>query len=348
MKTVAYIALFYSFVTGLAFSQNIDRAQQLDQVNKRPNLRDNPLVSDISTEEKVPEIIPGEHADMGPQFIVKQKKIRKWISAYVDSQYYYTSNAFLEEDAPMRHQATDCGLLVSTADFAVAPDPFEFDGDRFYPKVGFRHQWFNYGVGTTTDPIERTFQGLNSSDFDAQTIYTEGTYALGESWSFGTGFEFVRLLTHESSDGDFDQDYQEFYKEYAPKWSIERYFPINDSMFFSVRYDGKWRITDVDPAQPKRQINDRDDHSLTFAYTQEVLPKVYIQPNFRFQYSDYIVNGDRNDYLYNLGATISWSITDWASVRTFATWEHRESDDPTVADYFKIDSGGGVTLSLRF
>ena len=41
-------------------------------------------------------------------------------------------------------------------------------------------------------------------------------------------------------------------------------------------------------------------------------------------------------------------INDWGSVRTFATWEARVSNDPDVSDYQKTDAGLGLSMALRF
>ncbi|MES2309878.1 MAG: hypothetical protein V4507_13560, partial [Verrucomicrobiota bacterium] len=129
---------------------------------------------------------------------------------------------------------------------------------------------------------------------------------------------------------------------------LDRYFPINDQSYFSVGASEKWRITDVDPALPKRQINDRIDQVVSFNYTYEVLSGFTVSPFYSFTHSHYTVNKDRNDFTHTTGLGLGYSFTDWASIRFSGSWETRESSDVTIEDYKKFDLGAGLTASLRF
>ena len=63
---------------------------------------------------------------------------------------------------------------------------------------------------------------------------------------------------------------------------------------------------------------------------------------------DFFVRIDRNDFYNTLGLSLIYNFNDWASLRTFVSYENRNSTDDTVADYNKWDSGAGVTFSARF
>jgi hypothetical protein len=97
-----------------------------------------------------------------------------------------------------------------------------------------------------------------------------------------------------------------------------------------------------------QHINDRLDSTLGLFYSQELLPHLVVQPYYRFQWSHYTENSDRNDFYNTLGLSLIYSFNDWASLRTFVSYENRNSTDDTVADYNKWDSGAGVTFSARF
>ncbi|MES2309877.1 MAG: hypothetical protein V4507_13555, partial [Verrucomicrobiota bacterium] len=201
--------LFYGLFFVLLSAARID---QVDSVNRQNALTENPLMKVEGTnEEKVPEIISGEESDMGPQYIVKRKFIRKWISAFVDSYYSYTSNVFQQEELTP-NQAYDTSVMISTAQVAIAPDAFEMDSRlKIAPRIGFRHQWFNYGIGDT-DPISGATSGggVNSLDFDVQTVFADNRWIYDQVWVASIGFDWVRLLGHEQP----TDNYAEFYKEY--------------------------------------------------------------------------------------------------------------------------------------
>ena len=46
--------------------------------------------------------------------------------------------------------------------------------------------------------------------------------------------------------------------------------------------------------------------------------------------------------------SLTWFFNPRCQVRAFATYDVKESDDPGVADYRKIDSGGGLSLNYQF
>lgn len=324
-------------VAGLLLSMSLASAQVPGQVERMQQVNQQQADTRIQTatdasNDLAPELYEGESSDVGPQYIVRAKPRRKWIEASVDSQYYYTSNMLLTE-----HNPIDTTILVSTVQVAVAPTPFQMGDGQFAPRVGFRYQWYNYG-------LDKTSNQFNNFDFDVETLFADLRYKLKDNWFVGVGFEWNRLLGHEGP----TSDYAEFYKEYNPSWTFGKYFPISDSMYFSASYQGIYHLTQVDPL-PAQNINDRIDHILLFTYTQELIPDLYLQPYLRLMYTDYVnVDGSRNDYLCSVGCAFSYMITPWASVRTFASYDVKESDDPLYADYSNINAGGGVTLSVNF
>lgn len=316
----------------MAQQRGASQVQRMEQFNQQQTDARIESAQNASS-QLAPELYEGESSDVGPQFIVRTKPRRKWIEASVDSQYYYTSNAFLNEKAPI----DDTTILVNTVQVALAPTPFAVGEDQFAPRLGFRYQWYNYGLDSTTNQY-------NNLDFDVQTLFTDLRYKFKDNWYVAAGFEWNRLLAHEGPTAD----YSEFYKEYDPSWTIGKFFPITDSMFFSVEYQGIYHFTVVDPT-PAQNINDRIDHGLRLSYTQELIPNLYLQPYVRLLYTDYVnVNGSRNDYLMTIGCAFSYAINEWASVRTFASYDMKESDDPLYPDYTNVNAGTGVTLSISF
>ena len=55
---------------------------------------------------------------------------------------------------------------------------------------------------------------------------------------------YTRLLGFKPLRSD---DYEEFYREYVPRWSIQRNFRVCDKSMISLSYLGSYHFTDEDP-----------------------------------------------------------------------------------------------------
>jgi hypothetical protein len=49
-----------------------------------------------------------------------------------------------------------------------------------------------------------------------------------------------------------------------------------------------------------------------------------------------------------VGAGLYWVVCPNFSVRTFVNYDMLSSGNPHVADYHKLDAGGGIDVSIRF
>lgn len=282
--------------------------------------------------------LPGESVeDTGPQILVKAKLKKPWFEAIADSQFYYTSNFTLNEEGTFVGEE-DTAMLVSTAQFALAP-VLDIGTGRINPRLGFRHQWYNYDI------VEN--EGRNNGfDFDSQTVFGElNWYLPGDDWRVFGGFEWRRLLGHEGP----SPDYAEFYKEYVPYWGVDRFFRFSDWGMLQLRYETQVHVTAVDP-MPDASINDRFEHYITINYAHAIRPDLVVRPFYRFAYFDYFhgIWGDRNDTIHSLGATITWRATSWLDLRAFFAYDRKDSDNELVPDYRKFDAGPGVMAICTF
>ncbi len=161
-----------------------------------------------------------------------------------------------------------------------------------------------------------------------------------EHWLASVGVDYNRLLSHE--DG-----WHEFYTELLPSWSLERQIPLGEKHALSIAYIGAAHFTHTDPA-PSTNIQDRFDSILAVTWSWPLAPTLVLQPFYRFQHTHYWENSDRNDVFHTLGASLTWAFNDWASVRVFTSWEKRDSNDELIQDYQEFDTGGGLSIALRF
>jgi hypothetical protein len=342
-KTIAILfAVCFALICSPAGAQMPAAVQQVDTVNQRRQAEQ--TASSYETGESVPELFPGEDSDVGPQSVLKYKPRRTWFEATADAEYFYTDNMFLDHT---NKQSAD--VLVSTAQFAVAPSPWKLAGGEFSPRIGFQQQWYDYGLLSdkrvaifdfNSTPNLKTNK-LNQFDFNAQTIFADGHWTR-DNWTVAAGFAFRRLMTTE--------DYNQFYRESIPNWSLQRLIPFGEKSALTLGYEGDYRITSSDAPPPGfgEDFSDRTDHSLFATYTIGLCRYAVVQPFYRFQYTWFTAGQNRNDYLNSFGLGLYCFLTPHISLRTFVGYDIMNSSSKQAPDYNKLDAGGGLNLTIRF
>lgn len=320
------IALICSGFTTRLCAQPVPVQQYNDQQQNR--LFQEPFKG-FNTSTNAPELYPGENEDVGPQAILRLRAKRTLFEAVVDSQYMYTDNNRLSEDHKI-----DTGLAINTVQFALAPSPYPIGPGQLAPRVGFRSQWYNYGLGAG--------RSEDVLDFNAQTIFASAQYRYNQKWDFGVEFDYTRLLDQD--------DYNEFYTEFTPGLMAQRIFPINDRLMLAASWQGMYHFTTVDPF-PRRDVNDRLDNTLGLTLSYQVIDKLVLQPFYRIQHTYYpktAFNTSRHDFFNIVGTAASYYFTPQFAARVFVNGSFRESDDSNTPSYKKFDAGLGASFVLRF
>ena len=329
IKKIA-VALCLSYLGGAGiplFAQAPPAVQQLDD-NRRSREQQSLMSTEASL--RAPELYAGEDEDVGPQRILKFKPTRTYVEAIADSQYYFTDNTFLTDRAK-----TSTAIAVNTIQLALAPSPYELSSGAFAPVVGFRSQWYNYGLDGRSGNLDR----LN---FNAQTILGGAHYIFKQNWRASLTFDYTRLLNQHS--------YHEFYTEYVPAIGLQRSFPLNEKMAISAEWRTAYHISSVDPA-PRRDINDRLDSSLTLSLNTLIIPKLVVSQYYQFThyyYSRTAFGEDRNDFLNSIGLSLAYYFNPKISARLFAGADFKQSDDSRAQEYQKLDAGINLTVNFRF
>jgi hypothetical protein len=330
-----------ALAVGHAGAQTPGAIRQVESDQQRRQLERN--ARPIEPGDTAPELYPGEVTDVGPQSILKYKVRRTYFEAMVDAQYFYTDNMFLNEDDK---QSAD--VLVGTAQFALAPTPFDMAGGKLAPRLGYRHQWYTFGLLKDEQVPVFDFNtpgfrdaDLNEFDFNAQTIFTDGRWTAGK-WVFEAGFDYTRLM-----DSD---DYDQFYQEYVPRWGVQHLFTLSEMGTLSVGYAGDYRFADTDLPPPAfdEDFNTRTDHSLFVTYTHSLCKYAIVQPFYRFKYTHFTEGDKRDDYLHSFGLAVHGFFTPQISVRLFAGYDILESSNAAIPDYKRLDAGAGLNLTFRF
>lgn len=298
---------------------------------------------EIEPGETAPELYPGESTDVGPQSILKYKPRKTYVEAMADAQYFYTDNMFLDEED---EQWAD--VLVTTAQIALAPTPYDVGPGKLASRIGYRHQWYHYGL--LNDDTVQVFDfetltvrdvELKKFDFNAQTLFTDARWTMG-NWGFDLGFEYTRLMESD--------DYDQFYQEYVPRWGVQRVFPLYGTRALSLGYAGDFRFADTDMPPPNfnNDLNARTDHSLFVVFAQSLCRYAVAQPYYRFKYTKFTEGDERDDYLHSFGVAVHCFFTQQIGLRAFAGYDILESSDPAIPDYRRLDTGAGLNLTFRF
>lgn len=334
-----------------ALGQTSGAIQQVDNVQQQRNLAQS--AKSYQDGDSAPELYPDETTDVGPQTVLKVKPRHTLFEAMADAQYFYTDNVFLTENH--RH---DADVLVSTAEFALAPTAYDFGGGKLAPRVGYEHQWFDFGLAHD-HRVEvynyhlggTEFAHLNLFDFNSQTAFTDAQWTK-DNWVVEAGFDFRRLLS--------TSDYDEFYKEYVPRWDVQRLLPLCEHAALIVGYTGDYRFGDPKPVifgpfggtstRLNPDLGDRTDQALFINYNQILCSHAVLQPYYQVRYTHFTDSaiGTRNDLLSSVGAALYLTICPHFEIRTFVDYNTRFSDNRFVSEYHQFDGGGGVNVTVRF
>lgn len=321
-----------------AFSQTTPAVNQADAVKRQKELEQQLLQATKpgGVEMEAPELFQGELKDVGPQSILKVSRPSTRFEAVLDSQFFYTSNQNLTEDA------TGTTLFVNTLQLAYAPDAFRTEAGPVIPRVGIRHQWFNYGLGDR--PATK-----GDVDFDLQTVFAETRWAFSQNWVAEVGVEWSRLINHFPS----YTTYRQFYSEWLPRVGVTRQVSFSETRSLTFGWQLNYHLSDspdatlsIPPAP--RNTNDRMDNSFLMAYTHTLNPRLTLQPYYRLMLTRFGGQTGRFDYLHSVGLSAYIALHERVSLRSFMSYEVRDSDTSAVADYSRFDLGMGLNLNVRF
>ena len=290
-----------------------------------------------------PEIYPGESADTGPQRILRLTPRPDYFSVVLDSQVFYSDNANFAEHDHRFHSS----VFVNTFQVAFTPPDIQLGPGKFAPAIGYISQWYNYSSSA--------MEGL---DFNAQTAFVSGRYTLG-NWQFGLGGNYTRLVNQPNYGN-------QTYSEWLPALTVQRSFPVNDSLAFIIGNQVDYHFThvptfnsistnsvstnNISSSNGSGEVNNRFDEAVNLTLSWQVNRQLNVQPYCRYQYSRYrsgLGNGLDNN-LYSVGITLAYYFNQNVSVRTFYNYNIKHSNDPSAAAYIESESGVGAAVNITF
>ena len=98
----------------------------------------------------VPSLYPDEINDVGPQSVLRAQPRTTYFDVLLDSQFYSTDNMLFQE--PAQGRTLGASVFVNTVQLSFAPPPLAAGPGTVWPRLGYRHQLYNYGLlGAGTD-----------------------------------------------------------------------------------------------------------------------------------------------------------------------------------------------------
>jgi hypothetical protein len=346
-KSICVSGLYLALAVGAARAQMPNASQQVDSVQQRRQIES--VSSLLAGTNAVLELYAGETGDVGPQSVLQFKPRRTFVEASADEQYFFLDNVFLAN-----HGKKSADVLVSTVSAALAPTPYPLAGGLLSPRVGYQQQWFNYGLASSGivhvyDPGQNPapyYSSIGKFDFNVSTVFSDVAWRW-QNWAFTVGGDYRRLL----DSGNYD----EFYHEFVPRWSVGREFSLGKSASISITYEGDYRFTDstppaalnsTSPVYPNT-FNDRTDQGLVLAGSWRLCSHAILQPSYRLQFTHY-TRINRDDVLNSFGLALHCPITRQISIRTFVSYDIADTDGYYVQNYRNLNAGGGLNLTVRF
>jgi hypothetical protein len=341
----SYFILCGLVAASVGSAQNNPAVTQADTTRLQRNT--DQVMRDARPGDTLPSLYEEESEDIGPQTVLRTKK-PTWVRVSVDSQAMYTDNMLYQE-----HGKQDAGLAVTSLEGALTTPACITRFAAYRAEVGYRHQFFNYfGNDNVARNSRRTFSA-EDFDFDSSTVFGSLS-AQTKHYQFSIGADYTRLLGFEPLRND---NYDEFYSEIVPRWSVQRNIRLCDWSMISLAYLGSYHFTDENApmidapsyfffSKLDDNRSERWEHTFLAALTVALPHDVAVQPFYRYQFNDF-VNTDSYK-IHTVGFAAGWYPCANFALRGFVGYNWSDSSDSRAIEYSKLDAGGGVNVTLRF
>ena len=295
--------------------------------------------------QALPPLYEDESADVGPQSVLRAIK-QPWFRGTLDAQSFYTDNMFYQNK-----DEQSAGVAVTSLEAAFMTRPCITPYASYRAEAGYRHQFFNY---FGHENVQGTLDA-SDFDFDSSTAFANVT-AQTKNYQFGIGVDYTRLLGFKPVRED---DYDEFYSEVVPRWSVQRNFRVCDRSMVSLAYLGSFHFSDeappvLDPSTPSYihltgladDRSERWEHTFIAAYSVALPHHLVAQPYYRFQFNDFVNTG--NYLIQTVGLSVGWYPCANFALRGFVGYNWSSAENSDAVEYTKLDAGGGVSATIRF
>lgn len=289
--------------------------------------------------------------DMGDVQIMTQKEGKPWFFLTVDTQAFYNSNVLYASSVSSTFAAWQ---IITTPEIGFAPKIQDEQYSMFFPRGGFRYQFYTYAQAEPGPPPFNN-AGISNNNFQVANPYG----SLGWAFSEDLYLEFsVQANIYEGTGRNWSS-WDNFLSEYPFAWQATWF--KNFAEIQSVSVTARTSYVLADPTNFSRT-----DNNLTFAWVTNPMRELNTQIYASFRLAKYtglqpgtspdtppsekqFNNYDRLDIQQTYGASVTWSPIEYLSLRAFVSWTKSDSTQVEETGTFEaFNAGTGLNLIYRF
>jgi len=287
--------------------------------------------------------------DMGDVQVMQKKEGKPWFFMTVDTQAFYNSNVTYAESVSYTFAAWQ---IITTPEIGFAPQIQDEQYSMFFPKAGFRYQFYSYAQAASYPP---DVAATATSTGQPYTIATQNFRVANPYVSIGWAFsddlylEFSAQGNIYTSNSPYSPP-NNFLDEYPIAWQASWFKNFAEIQSVSITARASYVL-----ANPTNF--ERTDNNLTFAWVTNPLRELNTQIYASYRLAKYtgiqdpaeFDNYDRLDFQQTYGASVTWSPIQYLSLRGFISWTKSDSTQVSNTGTFEAyNAGTGLNLIYRF
>ena len=341
----------YSQAAGSAAAVSSQTRQDNQLTRQVQDTNPNALKKDQTEEAMTAKPMP---KDMGEVQIMTEENQNPWFFASVDCQAFYNSNVLYANSPNLKFGAWQ---IITTPEIGFAPTIKDEQFAMFFPRAGFRYQFFTYAQAEPP-PSGTSYEssGISANNFTVTDPYI----------SLGWAFSEVLFITFSADANVYmgigrDTDaWTNFLDEYPLAWTATWFQSLAE--WNSVSITGRASYVLANPSN-----FERTDNNLTFSWstnpTKEISTQLFasyrlakytgLNPTLEQNPGSdlgYFNNYDRLDFQQTYGLSVTWTPVENVSLRAFTSFTKSDSsvNVQETGDYEAYNAGTGINLIYRF
>jgi len=341
----------YSQAAGSAAAVSSQTRQDNQLTRQVQDTNPNALKKDQTEEAMTAKPLP---KDMGEVEIMTEENQNPWFFASVDCQAFYNSNVLYANSPYLKFGAWQ---IITTPEIGFAPTIKDEQFAMFFPRAGFRYQFFTYAQAEPP-PSGTSYEssGISANNFTVTDPYI----------SLGWAFSEVLFITFSADANVYmgigrDTDaWSNFLNEYPLAWTATWFQSLAE--WNSVSITGRASYVLANPSN-----FERTDNNLTFSWstnpTKEISTQLFasyrlakytgLNPTLEQNPGSdlgYFNNYDRLDFQQTYGLSVTWTPVENVSLRAFTSFTKSDSsvNVQETGDYEAYNAGTGINLIYRF
>jgi hypothetical protein len=292
--------------------------------------------------------------DMGEVEIMTEETSNPWFFATVDCQAFYNSNVLYANSPYLKFGAWQ---IITTPEIGFAPTIKDEQFAMFFPRAGFRYQFFTYAQAEPPPSgTDYESSGISANNFTVTDPYI----SLGWAFSDVLFISFSADANVYMGTGRDTNAWTNFLDEYPLAWTATWFQSLAE--WNSVSITGRASYVLANPSN-----FERTDNNLTFSWSTNPIKELSTQLYASFRLAKYtglnptaeqnpgsdlgyFNNHDRLDFQQTYGLSVTWTPVENVSLRAFTSFTKSDSsvNVPETGDYEAYNAGTGINLIYRF